>query len=425
MAKKKRRFSTRSNPEYQIKTKAWEKYTSTLKRLSDTASNELKDYILEGHTESEILEVAYALVTKYGEASSELACQMYEAIAEYSGAKVAAAEAAATASYYETARSVRGAMMRTRDAAAISSSAGRLVKLASVDTMMKNALRDGAEWAWIPSGDTCAYCMMLASRGWTKASEDAIVNGHASHIHNNCDCTYVVRHSKDVTVEGYDPDALYEEYFNAGDTKWDRINALRRKHYAANKDYINAQKRAAYAKRVEAAKTIANSGKDDIISTKGIASPIESRRHPTGVPAGIAVYGDPINKRQQKLLDKLPEYDSRIEVNKRDVSMKDLAALTAHTGSEFAMFTKGGKRLIIRGDELSVNIMPEDAAALAKKGYRWSGHTHPGNQYTINAPSQGDRSVLKAMGHKHSVIYSSTGRKYVFAVDEADDIGQK
>lgn len=238
--------------ERKIKTRSWKKYTDSLKKLSDKASSELKEYILAGHTEQEILDYAYSLVTKYGEASAELACVMYEALAEYSGAAVAAAEPATVASYGEVAAQIRGTMLRTRDAATISSSAGRLVKLASVDTMQRNALRDGAEWAWIPSGDSCAYCIMLASRGWVKASKEAIKNGHAEHVHNNCDCTYCVRFSDDVSVEGYDPNALYEEYIDAGDTKWDRINSLRRKYYAEHADEINAQKRAAYARRVEA-----------------------------------------------------------------------------------------------------------------------------------------------------------------------------
>lgn len=253
MAKKrKRKFNTKPNRAYQIKSSSWKRYTDSLAKLSDTASNKLKDFIIEGHSEKEILDYAYSLVQRYGEASAELTCQMYEALAAYSGAEVAAAEPAAVASYGEVAAQIRGTMLRTRDAATISSSAGRLVKLASVDTMQRNALRDGAEWAWIPSEDSCAYCTMLASRGWTRASADAIENGHAEHIHNNCNCTYCVRFSDDVSVEGYDPDALYEEYIDAGDTKWDRINSLRRKYYAEHADEINAQKRAAYARRVEA-----------------------------------------------------------------------------------------------------------------------------------------------------------------------------
>ncbi|MBR4692904.1 MAG: hypothetical protein IKP17_09110 [Oscillospiraceae bacterium] len=38
----------------------------------------------------------------------------------------------------------------------------------------------------MPSGDTCAFCITLASRGWQKAGREAIKGGHAEHIHNNC-----------------------------------------------------------------------------------------------------------------------------------------------------------------------------------------------------------------------------------------------
>lgn len=236
---------------YQIKSKSWKRYTDNLKKLSDTASKKLTEYILEGHSEQETLDYAYALVQKYGEASAELTCIMYEALAEYSGAMVEAAEPAAVATYGEVAKQIQGTMLRTKDAATISASAGRLVKLAGVDTMQRNALRDGAEWAWIPQGDTCAYCIMLASRGWVKASEKAIKNGHAEHVHANCDCTYCVRFNDKVSVEGYDPEGLYSEYIGAGNTKWERINGLRRQQYAEHADEINAQKRAAYARRKE------------------------------------------------------------------------------------------------------------------------------------------------------------------------------
>ena len=250
MARKRNR---NTNPIHQIKAASWKKYTNTLKQLSDTASEELKKFILEGHTEQETIDYAYYLIQHYGEASAEMSCLMYEALAEYSGAMVVA-EPAELATYAETAIAVKGTMMRTNDAATIAAAtAGRYVKLASVDTMAKNAIRDGCEWAWIPQGDTCAFCTMLASRGWVKASSDLIEKGHMIHVHPNCDCTFCVRYKPNVSVEGYDPDTLYNNYINAGDTKWDRINALRRQHYAENADAINAQKRAAYARRKEEA----------------------------------------------------------------------------------------------------------------------------------------------------------------------------
>ena len=45
----------------------------------------------------------------------------------------------------------------------------RLVKRAGADTTLKNAQRDGAEFAWVPHGDSCAFCLTLASRGWQRA----------------------------------------------------------------------------------------------------------------------------------------------------------------------------------------------------------------------------------------------------------------
>ena len=117
----------------------------------------------------------------------------------------------------------------------IAAAIGRLVKRTGVDTTMQNALRDGAQWAWIPSGETCAFCITLASRGWQRASRKAIKNGHAEHIHANCDCTYAVRHSSGSDVAGYDPDRYRRMYDDAeGRSSKAKINALRRQFYAEN-----------------------------------------------------------------------------------------------------------------------------------------------------------------------------------------------
>ena len=94
--------------------------------------------------------------------------------------------------------------------------------------------------------------------------------------------------------------------------------------------------------------------------------------------------------RQQRLLDALPVYNSRTSVPKGDVSMTDLSALTVKTGEEFAMFTKEGTRFIIRGNSFRVEITPEEAYAMGKNGYVWSGHTHPGIDMNALQPSSGE-----------------------------------
>jgi hypothetical protein len=118
----------------------------------------------------------------------------------------------------------------------MASSVGRMVKMTGVDTTMQNAIRDGAEWAWIPHGDTCAFCITLASRGWQRASKKALKNGHAEHIHANCDCTYAVRFDGKTDVAGYDPDKYKRMYYDAeGNTPKERINSMRREFYKQNK----------------------------------------------------------------------------------------------------------------------------------------------------------------------------------------------
>lgn len=145
-----------------------------------------------------------------------------------------------------------------------------------------------------------------------------------------------------------------------------------------------------------------------------ITKPIEQRNTGKGIPNAIIQFGRPLNTRQEKLLKELPVFNSKTSVPKKDVSMKDLAALTANTGCEFAMFTKSGERFIIRGNETMVNIDEETARKLASKGYRWSGHTHPGIDSLSTTASDGDYAILAAFSQARSVVYNSSGRYQVF-----------
>ena len=231
---------------------SWADYILRLGKINEAATREMAKFMFSHPTAdvSEVIEYAYAIATKYGESAATLACEMYDRTAELQGAFVPPAEPAATATYGETAKAVRGTAKESE--AEIPQTVGRLVKQAGVDTTMQNALRDGAEWAWIPNGDTCAFCITLASNGWQRASRDAIKGGHAEHIHANCDCTYAVRFDSKSQVAGYRPDeyrALYEHA--VGSTPAQKINAMRRAFYAENAEEINAQKRSAYAKRRE------------------------------------------------------------------------------------------------------------------------------------------------------------------------------
>lgn len=244
----------------QITANAWNEYITRLSRLNQKAGQLMREYIGSHGTEStdDLIAYAYGLVTKYGEGSAELACQMYDALAEAANAGVPAAEPAEPADYGEVARMVNAT--KNQNPVNLPNGVSRLVKRAGADTTLKNAVRDGAEWAWVPHGDTCPFCITLASNGWQKASSKVLKGGHAEHIHANCDCEFAIRFDHNTTVAGYDPEKYLKQYRDAGGD----INKLRRVNYAANKERINAQKRAAYAERQKYLISAAERGKGPI-----------------------------------------------------------------------------------------------------------------------------------------------------------------
>ena len=231
----------------------WIKYINMLSAINDTAAKKFTAYLNTHETDSKLgrqaaIDYAYAIATQYGESAAAAACEMYDAVAEASGVRLPAAEPAPTAPYSDVAKAVNGLKKQDMPNDLIGDSIGRLVKRAGADTTLKNAKRDGAEFAWIPHGDTCSFCIMLASNGWQRASKKTLKGDHAEHIHANCDCTFAIRFDGKSNVEGYDPDRLREIYNNAEGNTWEeKLNSMRRDDYAKNADKIRAQKREAYA----------------------------------------------------------------------------------------------------------------------------------------------------------------------------------
>lgn len=120
------------------------------------------------------------------------------------------------------------------------------------DTIMLNARRDGAKgvrYARVPVGvETCAFCIMLASRGFVYATKKTA--GVDSHFHPNCDCKIVPGFDGDV-IEGYDREAYLNIYDagNRGAGVADTLNNIRRDIlYPVHKDHINEVKRAWWAR---------------------------------------------------------------------------------------------------------------------------------------------------------------------------------
>lgn len=327
-------------------------YHARLSKLNEKAGQQMAEYVAAHGIEDgpALIAYAHALVTKYGEGSAELACQMYDALAEAQGVTLPAAEPAATAEYGEVARMVNAT--KRQNPANLPNGVRRLVKRAGADTTLHNAIRDGAEWAWVPHGDTCPFCIMLASNGWQKASAKLLKGGHAEHIHANCDCEFAVRFDGSTSVAGYDPEKYLRQYRAAGSD----VNAMRRIDYAARKDAINAQKRAAYALRQK------NRGKKVPITDIAIQKvPLVA---PNGADHQTAFF---IQETHKELLRFAQTQNNSNEV----ACLLDL--------------TTGEKLDFVKGDQVSVNV-EADAAS-----YHWLQskspkslmlcHNHPGQSY--------------------------------------------
>ena len=78
-------------------------------------------------------------------------------------------------------------------------------------TMLHNAKRDKLRYARVPmGGETCAFCAMLASRGFVYHS--AATAGEGNHYHHDCRCK-VVPGFDGIKVEGYEVDKYKELYY--------------------------------------------------------------------------------------------------------------------------------------------------------------------------------------------------------------------
>lgn len=157
------------------------------------------------------IEYAMALIETYGDAAATNAADFFELATKTKNAFLADAGNAE-----RTSQVVRYAMKLVIDGepenalSTIKADINLQIQGAGRDTIIENARKKKARFARVPRGDkTCAFCVMLASRGWVYHTKETA--GDLNRFHPHCDCQIVAGLPGD-TLEGYDPDALYERY---------------------------------------------------------------------------------------------------------------------------------------------------------------------------------------------------------------------
>ena len=248
-------------------------------------------------------------------------------------------------------------------------------------------------------GRTCEECGRLDGKIYPVSEAKEGVNFPPLHPNDRC-----------TTVQAMDKEALENLKRRARDSETGKTVAV-----------PGDMTWGEWKRNVEEPKNVDNISKSGIIYIRSrnvnigaIEFPIEQRHTGKGNPNAIITFGTNLNNRQKELLDKLPQFGSRTIVDKNKVKLSDLAALTAHTGDEFALFTKNGKRLVVRGNANMVQIDVDDASRLAEEGYKWSGHTHPGDNDFVLFASDGDKLILRQFKQEYSVILNSKGQYNIF-----------
>jgi len=151
------------------------------------------------------------------------------------------------------------------------------------------------------------------------------------------------------------------------------------------------------------------------IWVKKLTGSIYANKMPSAIYYGFVE----LAKRQVNILNQVPHALSNAKFHKSKIKVSDLAALTAKTGDEFALFTRGSQRLLIRGESFGVPLTEKVILSLKEQGYKWSAHSHPGTSDNVLDASgkPGDRLVLELFEQKRSLILNSSGRRNVFDIN--------
>lgn len=199
-------------------------------RLTTAAQDDLAsffrslDLTLPEAARDELIEFLPRLTQLYGDAAAAAAAEWFEGLragAVGTPYEAVLADPVDDAQVSQTVRYATGHLFTStpdQALAVLSSATQRYVAYMSRATVARNAAHDPARprWARVPAGaHTCAFCAMLASRGFVYHSEDK-AGGDAHRFHDDCHCQIVPEWGRGPAhIEGYDPDKLFGQYEEA------------------------------------------------------------------------------------------------------------------------------------------------------------------------------------------------------------------
>lgn len=180
-----------------------------LKRLGALAGRDLARLL---DLDDRALQLAYSeLLAEYGAASAALGVDVAHAQAASLGVRPTVT-VAAVAGARRAAGALSWAARQFDPKSSLATLTDELVKEPYRETIRRTAEASLVRWARVPTGaKTCAFCLVLASRGAVYRSEDTA----GAKYHGDCDCMPVMSRTDDDLPEGYNPYELYGQYTEA------------------------------------------------------------------------------------------------------------------------------------------------------------------------------------------------------------------
>ncbi|GAB3292985.1 VG15 protein [Pseudoclavibacter terrae] len=168
----------------------------------------------------ELLAVLPGFTEVYGNAVAVAAAEWYEDVRRSSIGGTYRAQLGPTAPLDKVEASTRFAAGHLftdtpeKTGAVLSGAVQRYVAYAGRSTVARNSQIDRRRprFARVPKGaTTCAWCSMLASRGFVYNSRESA--GPGDDFHDDCNCQIVPSFDAgEVHFDGYDPDLMYDRY---------------------------------------------------------------------------------------------------------------------------------------------------------------------------------------------------------------------
>jgi hypothetical protein len=167
-----------------------------------------------------LLEAVPLLVREYGDLAATAAAEWFEQVRPYAGFNAQTVEAVSTDQVQGAVRYAAGNLWSDEPQLTLAELTGaiqRFVMYSGRQTVARNAQHDPSKprFARVPTGEkTCAFCEMMASRGWVYHTKDTA--GLTEKFHDDCTCQIVAEwDSESAHIVGYDPDAMYARYLSA------------------------------------------------------------------------------------------------------------------------------------------------------------------------------------------------------------------